>query len=173
MAIDDRDRSHRRCMMMGDVPAFRSLRFDKEINRKGWIRGRAFSASFTCISLTDRSTIESFPMLSDLTPFLPMSNPSCPYMPSIDRNGNLVAGGGYDGLGRATVHFLSMSIGRDGNFVNPSFKPQTRTRRKSWTCDSNTMDNDFVHVRLLSSEIFWGGRHITEWTSLSGLFFLE
>lgn len=40
--------------------------------------------------------------------------------PSIDRNGNIVAGGGYDDLGRAARSGLSRSIRNDGNFVQVS-----------------------------------------------------
>mmetsp|Transcript_25405 Transcript_25405/g.84035 ORF Transcript_25405/g.84035 Transcript_25405/m.84035 type:complete len:172 (-) Transcript_25405:59-574(-) len=171
MAIEAEEVSHRRCMMARGAQAFRSLRIHQDKKCKGLTRDRAFSATFTCISMTDRDMSRNL-----LLPFQARSSwPAAshyPHMRSIDTKGNFVAGGGYSKFGRTAQVPLGLSIGREGNFIAAPKVP-SRTRRRSWGSDLREMQDVFKDIRIVRGNMCGDGRFVSEWSALSGVYFLE
>eukprot|EP00960_Hanusia_phi_P020499 604211-Hanusia_phi.AAC.2 len=102
-------------------PASRSFGQEQQTHKKSWARG-AFSSSFAHMTVTDEAT----------GPIITLTNQNCPawllgvvckgpHFRSIDRQGNLTAGGAYERLGKNARASLGKSIGPDGNFTNIKF----------------------------------------------------
>ncbi|EKX51813.1 hypothetical protein GUITHDRAFT_150820 [Guillardia theta CCMP2712] len=141
-------RAHRPCENQNPIIARRRCSCSTDSRRCGekWVTmlySRRLSCSMTALPFekTSHAVVPAVRYPETNSPSLKIVTPS------IDKNGNIVAGGGYDDLGRAVRSGLSRSIRNDGNFVRDStgewFPVERRTQS---TVSAGCLNNCIVYT---------------------------